>query len=68
MNSHDYYREPYDRDLELHKIKRLDSFTDEKITTKEMVKITIGAVLMMPVLYYGTIGMMALIYAVTGVR
>jgi len=68
MTPHEYNRERYQRDLELHKLKRLDSFTDEKITTKEMVKITIGAVLMMPVLYYGTILMFGLLYAVSGVR
>ena len=67
MNKHDYY-ENYDMDLEIHKLKRQDSFTEEKITTKDMVKITLGALLFAPVLYFGTIGFMAMIYAVTGVR
>ncbi len=68
MNNHECFRENYDFDLELHKMKRQDSFTDEKITTKDMVKITLGAIAFMPILYYGTIYMMAMIYAVTGVR
>ena len=38
------------------------------MTTREMVTATIGWAIMAVVLYYGTIGMMAMLYAVTGVR
>ena len=69
MKSHDYYRERYERDLELHKFSKLDKVKKTfDMTTKDMLKITLGALLFAPVLYFGTIGFMAMIYAVTGVR
>lgn len=69
MKSHDYYRERYDRELEIHKLKRMDKVKKTfDMTTKEIVVTTIGAIAIVPVLYFGTILLMGMIYAVTGVR
>ena len=69
MKSHDYYRERYERDLELHKFTKLDKVKKTfDMTTKEIMVATLVSVAMAPVLYYGTILLMAMIYAVTGVR
>lgn len=38
------------------------------MTNREIIKISIGALLMAPVVYWGTILMFGLLYAVTGVR
>lgn len=69
MKSHDYYRERYERDLELHKFSKLDKVKKTfDMTTKEIMVATLVSVAMVPVLYFGTILFMAMIYAVTGVR
>lgn len=69
MKHYDYYRERYERDLELHKLSKLDKVKKTfDMTTKEIVVTTLMSVAMAPVLYYGTICLMGMIYAVTGVR
>ncbi len=65
MNNHEYFREKYDREIEMHKFGQIP---EKKLKTKDVVLATIGAIAFAPVLYFGTIGFMALIYAVTGVR
>lgn len=65
MNNHEYFRKKYDREIEMYKFSQIP---EKKLKTKDVVLATIGAIAFAPVLYYGTIGLMAMIYAVTGVR
>ena len=66
MTEQEYFREKYNREIEFYKFSKKP--VNNNLTTKDMLKITLVALLFAPVLYYGTICLMAMIYAVTGVR
>ncbi len=65
MNNHEYFRGKYDREIEMHKFSQIP---EKKLKTKDVVLITLGAVVMAFIAYRGLYWTMALIYAVSGVR
>ncbi len=65
MNSHEYFREKYDREIEMHKFSKIEP---EKVSDKEILKMTIGLIVAAPFIYWGTICLMGMVYAMTGVR
>lgn len=66
MTEQEYFREKYNREIEFYKFSKKP--VNDNLTMKDMFKITLVALLFAPVLYYGVILLMAMIYAVTGVR
>ena len=56
MNNHEYFREKYDREIEMHKFSQIP---EKKLKTKDVVLATLGAIAFAPVLILGTIGFMA---------